>query len=220
MITLTDVHKRYRTAHGPHWVLRGLTLAFPPDKKVAIIGVNGAGKSTLIRLIAGVDTPTRGEIRRDARVSWPIGLTGGLVDTFTGRQNARFVCRIHGFDDDVADRLAYVLDFSELGEAFDDPVSTYSAGMRARLSFSLSLAFEFDMYLVDEVIAVGDTAFVTKSKKAFLRLAQSSGMIMATHNEALINSLCDSAIWLRQGEAHWFDSSREALAEYNKSLPQ
>jgi capsular polysaccharide transport system ATP-binding protein len=220
MITLNDVHKRYRTAHGSHWVLRGLTLVFPPDKRVAVIGVNGAGKSTLIRLIAGVDTPTRGEIRRDARVSWPIGLTGGLLDAFTGRQNARFVCRIHGFDDDVADRLAYVHDFSELGEAFDDPVWTYSAGMRARLSFSLSLAFEFDMYLVDEVIAVGDTAFVTKSKKAFLRLAQNSGMIMATHSEALINSLCDSAIWLRQGEAHWFDSAPEALAEYNKSLPQ
>jgi len=220
MITLRDVHKRYRTAHGSHWVLRGLTLVFPPDKNVAIIGVNGAGKSTLIRLIAGVDTPTRGEIRRDARVSWPIGLTGGLLDTFTGRQNARFVCRIHGFDDDVEGRVAYVRDFSELGEAFDDPVSTYSAGMRTRLSFSLSLAFEFDMYLVDEVIAVGDTAFVKKSRKAFVQLTQRAGMVMATHSEPLVKTFCDAAVWLRQGEAHWFDSVSEALAEYNKSLPQ
>ena len=220
MITLSDVHKRYRTAHGPHWVLRGLTLAFPPDKNVAVIGVNGAGKSTLIRLIAGVDTPTRGEIRRDARVSWPIGLTGGLLDTFTGRQNARFVCRIHGFDDDVEGRVAYVRDFSELGEAFDDPVSTYSAGMRTRLSFSLSLAFEFDMYLVDEVIAVGDAAFVAKSRKAFVKLTQRAGMIMATHSEPIIKSFCHAAVWLRQGEAHWFDSVSEALAEYNQSLPR
>jgi capsular polysaccharide transport system ATP-binding protein len=99
-------------------------------------------------------------------------------------------------------------------------VSTYSAGMRARLSFSLSLAFEFDMYLVDEVIVVGDAAFIEKSRKAFIRLTQRAGMVMATHSEALIKSFCDAAVWLRQGEAHWFDSASEALAEYNKSLPR
>jgi capsular polysaccharide transport system ATP-binding protein len=220
MITLTDVHKRYRTAHGLNWVLRGLSFTFPTRKNVAVLGVNGAGKSTLIRLIAGVDTPTRGEIRREARVSWPIGLTGGLLEPFTGRQNARFVCRVHGFDDDVEGRVEYVRDFSELGEAFDDPVRTYSTGMRARLSFSLSLAFEFDMYLVDEVIAVGDAAFREKSRKAFDRLAQRAGMVMASHDESLIRSFCHAAIWLRQGEAHWFDSAPEALAEYRKSLRQ
>ena len=219
MITLTDVHKRYQTAHGGHWVLRGLTLNFPHDRNVAIIGVNGAGKSTLIRLIGGVDTPTRGEIKRESRVSWPIGLTGGLLDPLTGRQNARFVCRIHGFGENLTDKIRFVEDFSELGKAFDDPVWTYSTGMRARLSFSLSLAFEFDIYLVDEVISVGDAAFRVKSRKAFDELAKRAGMVVASHDESIIKNFCHAAIWLHEGQAHWFDSAAEALAEYKKSLP-
>jgi capsular polysaccharide transport system ATP-binding protein len=218
MITLRDVHKRYRTARGPRWVLKGLTFTFPPDKNVAVIGVNGAGKSTLIRLIGGIDTPTRGEIKRHSRVSWPLGLTGGLMPRLTGRQNARFICRIHGFERNLADRIEYVRDFSELGSAFDEPIWTYSSGMRARLSFSLSFAFEFEMYLVDEVIAVGDAAFRVKSRKAFDELATRAGLVLASHDESIIKSFCHAAVWLHKGQAHYFDSVTEALVLYNKSL--
>jgi capsular polysaccharide transport system ATP-binding protein len=218
MITITDVHKRFWTRRGePHWVLRGVTLTFPQDRNTGVIGANGAGKSTLLQLIAGTDTPTRGAIRADGRVSWPIGLTGGLQGTFTGRQNAKFICRIHGFEDDMKDRLQFVQDFSELGEAFDEPVRAYSSGMRARLSFSLSLAFDFDMYLVDEVMAVGDTAFQTKSSQAVKDLANRAGLIIVSHSESTIKSFCDSAVWLHEGRAHWFDGVDDAFGEYKKA---
>ncbi|MGE8636598.1 MAG: ABC transporter ATP-binding protein, partial [Achromobacter piechaudii] len=155
MIIVNDVHKRYKTEHGlGKWVLQGITLTIPRKLNVGLIGQNGAGKSTLLRLIGGVDHPTRGYVQRHCRVSWPMG-QGGLEGTLTGRQNAKFVCRVHGHQSDLADRLAFIQDFSELRTAFDEPVSTYSSGMRSRLQFALSLAFEFDVYISDEVTAAG-----------------------------------------------------------------
>ena len=221
MITLTDVHKRYWTSRGePHWVLRGISLTFTADRNVAVLGANGAGKSTLLRLIGGIDTPTRGVIRRQCRVSWPIGLAGGLLPMLTGRQNARFVCRVNGEEGELEDRVAFVRDFSELGDAFDEPIRTYSSGMRARLSFSLSLAFRFDMYLVDEVMAAGDAAFQKKSRKAFDELAQRAGLILVSHSDATMKSFCDHAIWLHEGRVDRFDSVDEAITAYNRhSVP-
>jgi capsular polysaccharide transport system ATP-binding protein len=218
MITLSDVHKRYWTRdREPHWVLRGISLVFPPDRNVGVIGVNGAGKSTLLRLIAGMDTPTRGEIRVESRVSWPIGLTRGLQPRLTGRQNARFISRIHGFEEELEERLRFVRLFSELGEAFDEPVRTYSSGMRARLNFSLSLAFDFDVYLVDEAMAAGDAAFRAKARRAMNDLADRATMIIVSHSEGLIKSYCDSAVWLHRGKAHWFDSVKDAVREYRRA---
>jgi len=218
MITVTDVHKRYWKRRGePHWVLRGVSVTFPADRNVGVIGVNGAGKSTLLRLMAGIDMPTRGEIHVDSRVSWPIGLTRGLQPTLTGRQNARFICRIHGFEEEMQDRLGFVRYFSELGEAFDEPVRTYSTGMRARLNFSLSLAFEFDMYIVDEAMAAGDAAFKAKSSRAMKDLANRAAMIIVSHSEDIIKSFCDSAVWLHDGKAYWFDSVKDAMKEYKSA---
>jgi capsular polysaccharide transport system ATP-binding protein len=218
MITVTDVHKRFWKRTGePHWVLRGVSVTFPPDRNVGVIGVNGAGKSTLLRLIAGIDMPTRGEIRVQSRVSWPIGLTRGLQQNLTGRQNARFICRIHGFEDELHDRLGFVKYFSQLGEAFDEPVRTYSTGMRGRLNFALSLAFEFDTYLVDEVMAAGDALFKAKARRAMKDLADRASMILVSHGEDILRSFCDSAVWLHEGKAHWFDSVPDALKEYKKA---
>jgi capsular polysaccharide transport system ATP-binding protein len=217
VITVTDVHKRYWLRNGdPHWVLRGITLKFPPDRNTGVIGVNGAGKSTLLRLIAGIDKPTRGEIRVDSRVSWPIGLTRGLQAMLTGRQNARFICRIHGFEEELDDRIEFVRSFSELGDSFEEPVWTYSSGMRARLNFSLSIAFEFDMYLIDEVMAVGDAGFREKSEKAIKQLADRAGMVIVSHSPKIIRTLCHSAVWLHKGEARWFDSAVQAAKAYKK----
>ena len=174
MITVDDVHKRYWKRGGePHWVLRGVSVTFPSDRNVAVIGRNGAGKSTLLRLIAGTDMPTRGAIRVESRVSWPIGLTRGLQQNLTGRQNARFICRIHGFEEELENRIEFVHSFSELGDSFDEPVRTYSSGMRGRLNFALSLAFDFDTYLVDEVMGAGDARFKAKAQKAMKQLAKS-----------------------------------------------
>lgn len=217
MITLTDLHKCYETRQGPNWVLRGISLTFPSDRNVAVIGANGCGKSTLMRLIAGIDTPDRGSIERGCRVSWPLGLAGGLQKALTGRQNTRFVCRIQGFDTDLDEKARFVHRFSGLRAQFDEPLSTYSSGMRARLAFSLSLAFDFDVYLIDELMAVGDNRFRKKSRKAIAKLADRSSLIMASHDDELLKTFCRAAVWLHDGQARWFESVEEALDLYNES---
>ncbi|MBF6987025.1 ABC transporter ATP-binding protein [Cupriavidus sp. IK-TO18] len=218
MIEITDVHKRYRTAHGSKWVLKGISLCIPTKSRVALIGANGAGKSTLLRLVGGIDQPNSGRIVRNCRVSWPLGLTGGFQGSLSGRQNSKFVCRIHGVSDGLADKLEFVREFSELKDAFDEPVKTYSSGMRSRLAFAMSLAFDFDTYLVDELTAVGDAAFKRKSQKAFEDLAGRAGLVMVSHSESTLKNFCQSAVWLHQGRAHWFDSVEEALGQYRESI--
>jgi capsular polysaccharide transport system ATP-binding protein len=219
MIVLEDVHKRYRTAHGAgKWVLQGVTLDIPHRCNVGLIGVNGAGKSTLLRLIGGIDQPTRGRVERRCRVSWPLGFGGGLQGSLSGRQNAKFVCRLHGHGDDLAGKLAFIQDFSELGTAFDEPIKTYSSGMQARLKFALSLAFDFEVYLVDELTAVGDAAFKKKSRQAFQGLADRAVLIMVSHDEKSLQEFCQAGIWLHQGQAHWFDRIDEALDRYKESI--
>jgi len=214
MIILQDVHKRYKTDHGTSkWILQGITLTIPAKVNVALIGGNGAGKSTLLRLIGGIDHPNKGHVERRCRLSWPMG-QGGVEPTLTGRQNAKFVCRVHGHQDDLADRLAFIADFSELGPAFDEPVSTYSSGMRSRLQFALSLAFDFDIYISDEVTAAGDTAFRKKAAQAFKAMANRSGLIMVAHDEKTLRQFCQSGIFLHGGHAHWFDDIKDAFKAY------
>lgn len=219
MIVLEDVHKRYRTDRGlGKWVLQGVTLQIPRHCNVGLIGRNGAGKSTLLRLIGGMDEPTRGRIEHHCRVSWPLGFGGGLQGSLTGRQNAKFVCRLHGLDAEIPEKVAFVQDFTELGDAFDDPIRTYSSGMSARLKFALSLAFNFEVYLVDELTAVGDALFKRKAKQAFEKLAGQAGLIMVSHDETSLKQYCQAGIWLHQGQTYWFDDINEAIASYRKSI--
>jgi len=219
MITVDDVHKRYQTDHGPgKWVLQGVSFTIPPKLSVGLIGVNGAGKSTLLRLVGGVDQPNKGRIERHCRVSWPMGFGGGLQGTLTGRQNAKFVCRIHGHEADIPDRLAFIQDFASIGDAFDAPVKTYSSGMKSRLQFALSLAFDFDVYISDEVTATGDAAFKKKAADAFKNLADHASLIMVSHGEGTLRQFCSAGIWINQGKAHWFDQIGDALKAYNESI--
>lgn len=218
MIIVNDVYKRYQTDHGPgKWVLQGVSFTIPPKLNVGLVGCNGAGKSTLLRLIGGVDIPSRGRIERHCRVSWPMGFGGGLQGSLTGRQNAKFVCRIHGHEDDIPDRIAYIQEFAELDSAFDEPVKTYSSGMKSRLQFGLSLAFDFDVYISDEVTAAGDTAFKEKAAAAFKKLADHASLIMVSHGEGTLRQFCTAGIWLNEGHAYWFDDINDALKEYKKS---
>ena len=220
MIVVEDLYKRYKTAHGPgKWVLQGVNLTIPRNVNVGLIGSNGAGKSTLLRIIGGIDHPNRGRVERRCRLSWPMG-QGGLEPTLTGRQNAKFVCRVHGHQDDLADRLAFIKDFSELGEAFDEPVSTYSSGMRSRLQFALSLAFDFDIYISDEVTAAGDAAFRKKASAAFKAMANRAGLIMVAHDEGTLRQFCQAGIFLCEGKAHWFDDIEDAFKAYKDATSQ
>ena len=219
MIIVDDVYKRYHTDHGVgKWVLRGATFTIPPKVNVGLVGRNGAGKSTLLRLIGGTDKPTRGQVERRCRVSWPMGFGGGLQGVLTGRQNTKFVCRIHGHEQDLADLMANIEEFAELGDAFEEPVKTYSSGMKSRLQFALSLAFDFDVYISDEVTATGDAAFLKKTTEAFEKLVDRAGLIMVSHSEETLKKFCTAGIWLHEGKAHWFDRLDDALKAYNKSL--
>jgi capsular polysaccharide transport system ATP-binding protein len=220
MIVIEDVYKRYMTKHGVGpWVLRGISLTIPAQLSVGLIGVNGSGKSTLLRLIGGVDYPNKGRVIHDCSISWPMG-QGGLEGTLTGRQNAKFVCRIYGQHDHLPGLLDFILDFSELGRYFDEPVSTYSSGMRSRLQFALSLAIDFDVFISDEVTSAGDAGFKMKAQAAFKNMAKRSSLIMVSHSEQTLKEFCQAGLWLSQGQAYWFDDIEEAFKGYKDSLQE
>ncbi|RGE39709.1 ABC transporter ATP-binding protein [Comamonas testosteroni] len=223
MIVVSDVYKRYQTPQGVgRWILNGVNFTIPSNVSVGLVGRNGAGKSTLLNLIGGVDVPTKGSIERRCRVSWPMGYGGGLQGSLTGRQNAKFVSRLHGFDasETMAEKIAYIQDFSELGTSFDEPVRTYSSGMKSRLQFGLSLAFDFDIYISDEATSAGDAAFRKKASDAFKNIANHSGLIMVSHSDSTLRQFCKAGIWLHDGQAHWFDSIDDALRNYKDSIPK
>jgi capsular polysaccharide transport system ATP-binding protein len=217
MIRIRNLYKRYHNHHGSDWVLRDINLEIPTSTSVGLVGRNGAGKSTLLRLIGGMDSPDRGEIVRDCNVSWPIGLAGGFQGSMTGRQNVKFVTRIHGGDRNIDQIIKRVEDFAEIGQSFDEPVKTYSSGMRARLAFGLSLAFDFDVYLSDEATAVGDRTFKQKASKAFKDRVGRASLIMVSHSEGILRDLCQAGIWLHRGEAFWYDDINEAIDAYHNS---
>ncbi|MBS7671197.1 ABC transporter ATP-binding protein [Croceicoccus gelatinilyticus] len=219
MIIAENVYKRFRTDHGVgDWILKDANFTIPKGKSVALIGQNGAGKTTLLRLIAGVDEPTRGSITRDCSVSWPMGLGSGLQGSLTGRQNMKFVARIYDRSDDIEEISEFLEDFSELGSKLDQPVKTYSSGMKARLQFGLSLAFRFDVYISDEMTSVGDKQFRQKAKAEFKKMVDRASLIMVSHGEKTLKDFCEAGILLSGGKAYWFDDLKDALREYNKEI--
>ena len=214
MIEIQNLYKRYHNHHGSDWVLEDINLTIPTGVSVGLVGQNGAGKSTLLKLIGDMDVPDRGQIIRHSSVSWPIGLSGGFQPGLSGRQNVKFVARVHGGESLVAPTIEFVQSFSELGDSFDEPVRTYSAGMRSRLAFGLSLAFDFEVYLSDEATAVGDALFRQKASQAFKDRVGQASLIMVSHAEGILKELCTAGIWLHEGQAHWFDDIHEALKAY------
>ncbi|HZL93684.1 MAG TPA: ABC transporter ATP-binding protein, partial [Vicinamibacterales bacterium] len=192
MIRLESITKSYLTLRGRKVVLRNLSLEIPGGANVGLIGRNGAGKSTLMRLLSTVELPDSGTITTNGTLSWPVGLSGGMQGGLTGRENVKFVCRIHGVRGaGMREIVRYVQDFAQIGAYFDQPVSTYSSGMRARLAFGTSMAFDFDYYLIDEVMSVGDAGFKAKSRKVFAERLQHSRVIIVSHNMSLIRKMCD-----------------------------
>ncbi|WP_447045147.1 ABC transporter ATP-binding protein [Vreelandella sp. H-I2] len=188
---------------------------------MGLIGANGAGKSTLLRLIAGMDTPERGEVIRHSRVSWPVGLVGGMQNNMTGRQNVKFVARAQGSDSSEVKRvIEFVQDFAEIGDAFDEPVRTYSSGMRSRLSFGLSLSFDFDVYISDEATAVGDRSFKAKAQKLFKDKVGQASLIMVSHGEGILRDLCQVGVYIKKGEAFWYDDINEAILAYHSDVDE
>ncbi len=212
MIKLEQVYKSYRTHSGPNVVLNGVSAEFPGRESFGILGRNGAGKSTLLRILSGVEKPDAGRVSRLGRVSWPIGFAGGFSASLSGEENSRFIARIYGED---VDRVAgFANEFAELGKYFHEPVKTYSSGMRARLAFGLSMAIDFDTYLVDEVTAVGDKVFQEKCRRAFAERQERSSVIIVSHQFSTIRSYCKRCAVLHKGTLHLFDNIKDGARFY------
>lgn len=214
MITCLDIHKSYPMGHGHKRVLRGLNFKILPGERVGFLGRNGAGKTTLIKLIGGVELPTAGKIQRRMTVSWPLGFGGGFQGSLTGYDNARFIARIYGVSYSAI--KDFVEDFTELGRQLKMPVKTYSSGMKARLAFALSIAIEFDCYLIDEIIMVGDHSFREKCHYELFEKRADRALILASHSADTIHEYCNRAMVLDGGNGTMYDDLDQALAIYNQ----
>ncbi|WP_261525931.1 ABC transporter ATP-binding protein [Burkholderia multivorans] len=217
MIELSKLTKSYVTKGGRKYVFRDLSFVVPPDKNIALIGKNGAGKSTLMRLLCGTEIPDSGKIITDKRISWPVGLGGGFQGSLTGRQNVKFICRTLGAEGDEMKRIIeYVESFAELGDYFYQPVKTYSSGMSSRLRFGMSLAFDFDYYMVDEAMSVGDAHFKAKAVEEFNRRVGKANLILVTHGMEQVRKLCDIVLILKDGNVELYEDVEKGIQRYMK----
>lgn len=213
MIIIKDVCKKYSTRKGYKTVLNNINFSLKKGEKIGILGRNGAGKSTLIRLISEIEKPTSGTITRNMSISWPLAFSGAFQGSLTGMDNLKFICRI--YECNIKKTKKYVEDFAELGDYLFEPVKKYSSGMKARLAFALSLAIEFDCYLIDEVIAVGDSRFTEKCKKELFENKKDRALILVSHNMNAIKNYCDRAMVLDSGNLYQFETIEEAYKYHN-----
>lgn len=218
MIRFENVSKFYSTKQGRSYVYQDINLELPADKSIGVLGPNGAGKSTLIRMIGGADVPSRGQIITDKNISWPLGLQGGLQGVMSGRENVRFVARIHGYKEThmIEQQVA---EFAEIGRYFDEPVKTYSNGMRARVAFGLSMAFDFDfdVLLIDELNAVGDANFRAKSEALMKSKMDKTKVIMVNHSVETLKKFCEAGLVVKGKTLHYFDCIDDAVEMYKES---
>jgi len=213
MISCIDITHEYPAHGGRRRVLDHVNFDLEPGQKLGILGRNGAGKSTLVRIIGGVEIPTAGEVRRSMSVSWPLAFSGAFQGSLSGIDNLRFICRIYNLDYDST--RAFVDDFAELGRQLGEPVKTYSSGMRARLAFALTIAIEFDCYLIDEVIMVGDARFTRRCQEELFEKRGDRSIILVSHEMNFIRTVCDSAAVIHNSHFTMCDSVADAISFYD-----
>jgi capsular polysaccharide transport system ATP-binding protein len=212
MIDVLNVTKRYPVHGGERTILDNISLRVMPGEKLGILGRNGSGKSTFIRLMSGVENPSSGRIRRNMKVSWPLAFGGGFQGTLTGLDNLRFICRV--YNTTFEDKIPFVQEFSELGRYLREPVKKYSAGMRARLAFALSMIIEFDCFLIDEVVAVGDDRFKQRCQVELFQKRKDRAMIIVSHSAPFIKKHCSRVCVLLRGQLHHFTNVDEGFTFY------
>lgn len=216
MIRLENLSKIYVTGGQRKVVMQNVNFTIPSGKSLALLGRNGAGKSTLLKMIAGLIDPTTGRILLTGSVSWPVGFAGSFHPDLSGSQNTRFVARIYGVDSD--ELAAFAQDFAELGRQFHAPFRTYSAGMRARLAFGVSMGIAFDTYLVDEVTATGDAAFRAKSSRLFHERMASSDAVVVSHSMPTVRDICNAGIVLEHGRFVYYDDIEAAIEHHERNM--
>ncbi len=213
-VKLEGISKAFPIRGGVKYALRNVNLTINYGDKLGILGRNGSGKSTLIRIISGATKPTTGKVIKKMKVSWPIALQGGFQGSLTGLDNLKFICRIYGVD--WKEKLEYVKSFADLGKYFYEPVKTYSAGMRARLAFALSLAINFDCYLIDEVVAVGDQRFHQKSVEELFVKRKDKSFVLVSHQPSYIEKYCNKFFVLTEGVLIEFKDFQSAWDFYSR----
>jgi len=216
MLALEHVSKFYETRQGPHRVLEDVSFTLQRGHNLGILGRNGAGKSTMIRLIAGAERPTSGKIRHSMRISWPLAFGGAFHANLTGLDNLKFVCRIHGID--YKPLVGFVEEFTDLGIFFREPVMHYSHGMTTRLAFALSMAIEFDCFLIDEAMVVGDARFHDRCQYELFEKRKDRAFILVSHDANVIKTHCENAVVLHEGRLHSFPSVDTAFEFYQSTL--
>ncbi len=215
MISLSDIRKSYSTRTGVHHVLDGVNLTVHPGEKIGIVGRNGAGKSTMIRILSGAERPDSGKLVRTMKISWPLAFGGAFQGSLSGLDNLKFICRIYGVD--YHDKIDYVLQFSELGKFFREPVKTYSSGMRSRLAFAISMAVEFDCFLIDEVISVGDARFHAKCQEELFEKRRDRSFVMVSHELHNLREHCQKVLVLHAGKLLDFPDVEMAYEFYKRN---
>ncbi|WP_127112538.1 ABC transporter ATP-binding protein [Shimia sediminis] len=218
MIRFENLTKEFVINGRSKVVAERINAVFPSGVSVGLLGRNGAGKSTLLSMVAGTMNPTKGRIHSTGTISWTVGFAGSFHGDLTGAQNARFIARIYGVDTD--ELVAFVEDFAGLGVHFHLPFRTYSAGMKSRLAFGVSMGVPFDTYLVDEVTSVGDAAFRKKSAQVFKARMKNAGAVVVTHSPDQMRDMCTAGAVLENGHLTYFDDIEEAIALHNRNMRQ
>ncbi|SFV70019.1 Capsular polysaccharide ABC transporter, ATP-binding protein KpsT [hydrothermal vent metagenome] len=217
MIELKNVSKFFTTKVGKKYILKNVSFSIPSNKNIGILGRNGAGKSTIMKMLGQIEFPNSGKIVSDKSFSWVMGVGGGFQGNMTGRANVKFVCRIYGRSKkEIEESVNFVKEFSELGDYFEMPIKTYSSGMKSRLTFGLSLAFDFDYLLIDETLSVGDARFKKKSKEALMKKIESCNVLLVSHDMKTLKEICDVGIVVNDGKMFYYDKIEDAIEEYAK----
>jgi capsular polysaccharide transport system ATP-binding protein len=211
VIEFHNVSKAYATARSKKVILDNFSGEFPRGRNIGLLGINGSGKSTLLRLIAGTEYPDRGRIKRRVFVSFPVNFAA-FKGNLSGRENCRFVARIYGVSTQSVER--FVEEFAEIGKYFDMPIATYSSGMRSRISFGLSMAIDFDVYLVDEALSVGDGIFRARADALFKAKAKHANLIIVSHTPSTVRKYCDMGAVISNGQLVMFDKLEDAVKHY------
>ncbi len=216
MIELQNVTKYFRTNKGKNYILQDVSLTLP-EVNIGILGRNGAGKSTIMRMLGKIEFPNKGTITSSNSFSWPLGLSGGFVGNMTGKANVKFVCNLYGMNSEkTKEIISFVKEFSELKDYFDMPIKTYSSGMKGRLSFGLSLAFDFDYMLIDETLSVGDARFKLKAKEALRKKIENCHVLLVSHDMKTLKEICQAGLLVHEGQLHYYENIDDAIEQYNE----
>jgi len=212
MIELRNITKSFWSLRGRHFVFRDVNLTIPTGRNVGILGHNGAGKSTLLNLLGGIDRPDSGQIVHHGSISWPLGKRAGLHPNLSGYDNIRFICQIYGRAKEYPQVRDFVEDFAEIGRYMSEPFRIYSPGMASRVAFGLSLAFQFDVLLIDEMLSAGDPSFREKAQLAFRELVGKSTVVLVSHNMQTQRQISDMGVVLQRGQPpRLFDKIDDAI---------